>query len=262
MPTRPSSNIPGLLSRAGSTGLKSGKSRTANQTALSLPHISVNMSMTADGKIANTRLISHSSRSTYDQHRLLFLRSHADAVIVGARTAEATGITLGPGPDKYRRARIARGLREFNVRVIVSGSGSINPKAEVFQHHFSPIIVLTTDRIRRHNLKRLQSTATVVHVCGHKKIDFHEAFRWLRQEWGVVHLLCEGGGQLNNALFRSNHVRELFLTICPFVFGGRNTPTIADGMDIHKLQDSVSLELKSIRKRKNELFTVYDVLPR
>lgn len=260
MPTQSISGNPGLLFRARSTDRESDNSCAVKQTAPRLPHVSINMGMTADGKIANSNRTLNSFGSCYDKHRLLYLRSHADAVMTGARTAEAPGITLGPGPSKYRRARIARGLSEFNLRVIASGSGSMDPEAEVFQCRFSPIIVLTTDRIKPRNLKRLQSVASVVHICGQERIDFHEAFRWLRKEWKITHLLCEGGGQLNNALFRTHLVHELFLTICPFVLGGRMAPTIADGLDIQKLQDSTFLRLKSMRKRENELFVSYDVL--
>ncbi|MEI9963030.1 MAG: dihydrofolate reductase family protein [Limisphaerales bacterium] len=42
-------------------------------------------------------------------------------------------------------------------------------------------------------------------------------------------LLCEGGAELSDALFRAGLVNELHLTICPKIFGGRTAPTIAEG---------------------------------
>jgi riboflavin biosynthesis pyrimidine reductase len=66
--------------------------------------------------------------------------------MAGARTADLNPINMGPGPAKYRRLRLRRGLAEFNLRVIVSRSGTVNPGAEIFRRRFSPIIILTTRR--------------------------------------------------------------------------------------------------------------------
>ena len=123
-----------------------------------------------------------------------------------------------------------RGLAEFNLRVIVSRSGTVNPNAEVFQRRFSPIIILTTRRATAARLKKLRAVAAEVKICGAKEINFRRALRWLRAKWGVKRLLCEGGGELNDALFRAGLVNELHLTVCPKIFGGRAAPTIADGL--------------------------------
>jgi riboflavin biosynthesis pyrimidine reductase len=83
--------------------------------------------------------------------------------------------------------------------------------------------------------------------------------RWLRQQWGIKRLLCEGGGELNDTLFRAGLVDELHLTVCPRVFGGRTAPTIADGLGAGSLARATRLELASARRRGDELFLVYRV---
>ena len=98
-------------------------------------------------------------------------------------------------------------------------------------------------------------------VCGERELDFIEALRWLRQARGVKRLLCEGGGELNDALFRAGVVDELHLTLCPKVFGGRQAPTIADGLGMGSLGNAVRLRLKSARRSGAELFLVYRVVP-
>ena len=118
------------------------------------------------------------------------------------------------------------GWPEYNLRVIVSGSGSLNPNAEVFKHRFSPIIILTTGRASKAKLLQLQAVADEVKICGRREINFRAALRWLREKWGVKRLLCEGGGELNDALFRAGLVDELHLTICPIDF--RRTPRADD----------------------------------
>jgi riboflavin-specific deaminase-like protein len=217
------------------------------------------MAMTADGKIATANGAVSSFGSRRDHDHLLELRATADAVMGGARTADLNPINMGPGPAKYRRLRLRRGLAEFNLRVIVSGSGTVNPRAEVFRRGFSPIIILTTWRATAGRLKKLRAVATQVKICGVTEIDFPRALRWLRQQWGIKRLLCEGGGALNDALFRAGLVNELHLTVCPRVFGGRTAPTIADGLGAGSLARATRLELDSARRQGDEMFLVYRV---
>jgi riboflavin-specific deaminase-like protein len=225
-----------------------------------LPFVLVNMAMTADGKIATANRRISTFSSSRDHEHLLELRATADAVMAGARTVDSAKINMGPGPARYRRLRINNGFNEYNLRVIVSRSGSVDPRAEVFRHKFSPIIILTTRQASATRLTTLRRVADAVRICGTREINFHRAFRWLRERWGVKRLLCEGGGELNDALFRAGLVDELHLTICPKVFGGRNSPTIADGIGVLKLADAAQLRLQSLKRAGGELFLSYGVM--
>jgi riboflavin-specific deaminase-like protein len=225
-----------------------------------LPFVLINMAMTADGKIATANRRVSSFGSPRDQDHLLQLRATADAVMTGARTADLNAINLGPGPAKYRRLRLKRGLAEFNLRIIVSRSGTVDPDAEVFKHQFSPIIILTTRRATAARLKALRAVGAEVKLCGAKEIDFSRALRWLRAKWGVRRLLCEGGAELNDAMFRAGMVNQLHVTVCPRVFGGRTAPTIADGVGAGSLAQATQLELESARRQGEEMFLVYRVL--
>lgn len=222
-----------------------------------LPFVLVNMAMTADGKIATANRAVSSFASARDHEHLLALRATADAVMAGARTVDSAPINLGPGPAKFRRERLKHGLAEYNLRVIVSRSGSINPRAKVFQRRFSPIIILTTRRADAGRINKLRTLADAVKVCGRKEINFRAAFRWLRKQWRVKRLLCEGGGELNDAVFRAGLVDELHLTFCPKIFGGRRAPTIADGKGLAKLGLAKRFRLQSASPCKAELFTVF-----
>lgn len=215
------------------------------------------MAMTADGKIATANRAVSSFGSARDHEHLMELRATADAVLAGARTVDSAAVNLGPGPARFRRRRRQNGLAEYNLRVIVSGSGTLNPDAEVFRHRFSPIVILTTDRASGTKLRRLRLIADAVKICGLCEIDFFEAFGWLHDQWGVKRLLCEGGGGLNDALFRAGLVDELHLTICPKIFGGRNAPTIADGIGFRRLKRALPLQIKSFQRIGDELFTVW-----
>lgn len=221
------------------------------------PFVLVNMAMTADGKIATANRAVSSFGSARDHEHLLELRATADAVMAGARTVDMNFINMGAGGMKFRRRRLNRGLAEQNLRVIVSGSGSIQTDAEVFKHRFSPIILLTTQRMSASSRRRLQSLGAVVKICGVREVNFCSALRWLHREWGVKRLLCEGGGELNDALFRAGLVDELHLTVCPKIFGGRNAPTIAEGRGFEALGKMARFALKTSRRVGDELFLVF-----
>ncbi len=221
------------------------------------PFVFVNMAMTADGKIATANRSISTFGSARDHDHLLELRSTADAVMAGARTVDAEPVNLGPGGEKYCRRRLKNGLAEFNIRVIVSGSGSINPQAEIFKHRFSPILILTTDRVSTTRLKRLRALADDVWVGGQTQLDLPAALTWLRQRFNVQRLAAEGGAGLNEALFRHRLVDELHLTMCPKVFGGRSAPTIAEGRGAPNLAAAAGFHVKSLRRIGNELFAVF-----
>jgi riboflavin-specific deaminase-like protein len=222
-----------------------------------LPFVLVNMAMTADGKIATANRVVSSFGSRRDHEHLLELRATADAVMSGARTVDSANISMGTGGLKFQKLRLKRGLAEHNLRIIVSGSGSIDPRAEIFKHNFSPIIILTTQRMSDFSRRRLQGLGTAVKICGEREINFRTALRWLHEKWGVKRLLCEGGGDLNDAMIRAGLVDELHLTICPKVFGGRHAPTIAEGMGFRELSLAARFQLKSSKCVGDEMFLVF-----
>jgi len=224
------------------------------------PFVFVNMAMTADGKIATANRAVHAFGSARDLRHVYELRAGADAILCGARTVEISQAVLDNGGEKFTQQRRTEGRAEYNLRVIVSGSGSLEPGAALFKNKFSPIIVLTTKRAAAKNLVRLRAVADEVKICGEREINFHATLRWLRTKWGVKRLLCEGGGELNEALFRADLVDEIHLTICPKIFGGGTAPTIAEGTGFRRLKDAQAFQLSSIRSFYGELFTVFSRL--
>lgn len=222
-----------------------------------MPFVFSNFAITADGKIAFASREFIPFGSKRDHEHMMELRATADAVMAGARTVETPGTTMGPGGKKFQRLRLAHGLSEFNLRVIVTGNGSINPRADIFKHRFSPIIMLASERAPEKQLRLLRGLADEVKVFGEKEVDLPAALRWLREKWKVKRLLCEGGGTLHGTMVRAGLINELHLTICPKIFGGRGAPTFADNSQAVKLIDATPFKLKSIKRVGDELFVVY-----
>ena len=225
-----------------------------------LPFVFLNVATTADGKLAPASRHFIPFGSKRDQEHLLELRATADAVMSGARTVDLGPVKMGTGGAKYRRLRLKRGLTEYNLRIVVSGGGTLDPNAEIFKHRFSPIIILTTERATPVCLRRLRKLADEVKICGERELDFDFALRWLRRKWKVKRLLCEGGGEINGALFEAGLVNEVHVTLCPVIFGGRTAPTMADGRGFARLADAARLKVTARKRIGDELFLIYKVV--
>jgi riboflavin-specific deaminase-like protein len=225
----------------------------ASATRSLRPFVRLNLAITADGKIAtaNHKIFSFGSRR--DLELLFKLRRRADAVLCGATTINDVNADLGPGKSRGNASRQVK----LPLRVVVSGQGNLKTSSRLFRRSYGPIIVLTTARISPVRLRRLQSLARVVKICGTDRVDFVDALRWLRSEWNVRELLCEGGGQVNAALIEADLVDEIRLTICPWIVGGRSAPTIADGRGVATLSDASVWRLARARRVGDEMFLTY-----
>jgi len=221
------------------------------------PFVLINMAMTADGKIATANRALTTFGSPRDSDHLYELRATADAVMSGARTIDTQPVLLGNGGERFRQLRQKNGLGDHALRIIVSGSASIDPSAEIFKHRFAPIILLTTKRAPKSRVKKLAPLVDDLGQFGDREMDIIAALHWLQEKWQVQRLLCEGGAELNDLLFRADVVDELNLTICPFIFSGRTAPTIAAGIGLPSLGKARQFELASMNSTGPELYTVF-----
>jgi len=224
-----------------------------------LPFVFMNGAVSADGKLAleNRSLIQFSSAR--DQKFVLQLRATADAVLCGAETVETFSLDLGADSIACRKKRERRGLPAEPLRVVVSDDGKIDPNARIFKQRLARVIVLVAGCGFKRCAASLRGVATVKHF-GIKTVNFARAFRWLRDEFGVKRLLCEGGGETNAALVEAGIVDEIHVTICPLVLRGRSAPTLCDGKGATSLRSATRLTLKAVKVVKGELFLTYAVL--
>ncbi len=223
------------------------------------PKVIANFAITFDGKVSRPSGGPSLFSSKTDKRRLVEIRALGDALLVGASTLAADTMTMGISDARLRQRRIRKGLAEYPLRVIFSNSGRLDPRWRVFQHDFSPIILMTTERIPVRTRARLEKLGVDVVCQQGKKVDVARALRWLASHHQVGKAVCEGGPRLIRAFFEANCVDELYLTWCPPLFGGRNTPRLC-GAGKKMFARAVRFDLLSWRVIGNECFLHYRVM--
>ncbi len=78
------------------------------------------------------------------------------------------------------------------------------------------------------------------------------------QQLKINKLAILGGGELVASLFRENLIDELWLTVCPVIFGGKTAPTPVGGMGFLQ-SEAIELELIQIKQIEQEVFLHYAV---
>jgi riboflavin-specific deaminase-like protein len=221
------------------------------------PFVAVTFAMTVDGKVTTKNYSAVDFTSREDKAHLIRQRALGDAVLVGHGTIESDNVRLGIPREDLRRERIARGQAPYPLRVIVSNKGQINPRLKIFETDFSPIIIFSTTRMPRRAREQLRKKATL-YLSQARRVDLRWILQELRYDFKVKYLACEGGPVLFRSLLEEGLVDQLNLTIAPFLFGGKNAPTLI-GTGIDFLQRSVRCSLREMKIVGHECFLTYRI---
>ncbi len=210
------------------------------------PYLILNFATTLDGRAAISGR-SGAIGSDTDTEMLQRLRTHVDAVMIGAGTmrAERYG-RIVPDPE-LRAYRERIGLAHDPLGVIVSNRLELPWDAGLFTDGGGRVVVFTASE------EEPPETATPVTVVRHPEgVELDRALAWLLEERGIRSVLCEGGPTLHGRLREGGLADELFLTIAPKIAGGEG-PRVLEGA----LADIDQVELAWLLESDSELFTRY-----
>jgi riboflavin-specific deaminase-like protein len=223
------------------------------------PFVVATFAITADGKVTTKNFGPVDFTSREDKLHLFRQRALADAVLLGHTSVERDNVRLGV-PADLQELRIKRGQTRSPLRVIISNKGRIDERLKIFQSDVSPIIIFSTKRMPLKNQEALRKTATL-HLTAMKEVDLATMLKTLRDQYKVRTLECEGGPTLFRSLLEKGLVDQLNLTIAPYMFGGRNAPTLT-GLSKNFLPASVHCLLVDVRTLGDECFLTYRIKSR
>ena len=182
------------------------------------PYVTLKLASTMDGRIADRDGHSRWITGSQSRERVHEYRRQADAVVVGIRTAIADNPSLLPVRPKGRKP----------YRIIVDTAGRLPVGAKCLSDdHVSQTIVATTSLAGSAFFNRVHATGASVLVIPSK--GMHVSLKALMKrlgEMGLLHVLCEGGGELAASLVREKLVDEILLFVGPTMLGGGSTPVI------------------------------------
>ena len=222
------------------------------------PIVTCNFALTWDGRITTRNYTPADFSSKRDKRRLLEVRARADAILAGARTIATDNMSMGLPAADLRALRLARGMPERPIRVLLSNSGQLDPNIRVFQKSFSPLIVFSTTRMPA-AIRHVLHQKTTLYLHEGSSVDLLRMMQVLRHDHGVRRLVCEGGATVFRSLLVTGLVDEIYCTLCPRVFGGEQAPTIT-GLSGDFLPTSIKCALRKMEVVDGECFLRYRVL--
>lgn len=181
---------------------------------LERPVTRVNFIASVDGAVSVDGL-SAGLQGPGDKEVFDTLRMVCDALVVAAGTVRAERYDALRLTGAGRAWRVARGLPEFPLMVIVSGSLDLEPAQLIFADAPVRPIVLTC---RDAPDSPIREVAEVIAV-GEHQVDLAAGVRLLHGR-GATQLLCEGGPGLLGSMIAADLVDELCLTVAPLLAGG------------------------------------------
>jgi 2,5-diamino-6-(ribosylamino)-4(3H)-pyrimidinone 5'-phosphate reductase len=190
------------------------------------PFVLLNMVTSIDGKaIVNGSVAGLGSDV---DHRLMrALRAAVDAVMVGAGTFRADRVDTKVGAEREPQ-RVARGLPAEPLGIVLSRSGDLPLDRRFFTGPGGNRLAIVGANITPARRAALAARAPLL-VAPDEAPDPRWVMRQLRQEYGVRHLLVEGGPGLNGELFSADCVDELCWTLAPKLVGGGEDTTMVEG---------------------------------
>ena len=224
------------------------------------PKTTVVLAMTADGKIADKNRSPARFGTTADKIHLETQVSVADGVIFGAGTLRAYGTTLSITTPQLLQERAERSQQPQPIQIVVSATGNLDPQLRFFKQPV-PRWLLTTDFGSKAWLNKTEFTKIIIAATSQQdrlEINWIKTLAQLHQ-LGLKKLAILGGGELVASLLSAHLIDELWLTVCPVIFGGSNAPTPVEGIGFTQSQ-SQKLQLLEIKQINSEDFLHYSVV--
>jgi len=205
--------------------------------------------MSIDGKIAPANRIGRIfTKFMTNQHKKILhkIRSRVDAIIVGVDTIIADDPTL--------TVRAVKGKNP--IRVVLDSSARTPLISRILNTDEALTIIAVTQKASKERIEFLESKKVDVIVSSSpERVDLKELLGELRKR-GINEVLVEGGGEVRWGFFKENLVDEFFVWIMPYVWGGRDAPTLVDGEGFLKAEDAIPLKLKS-KKFINDILILW-----
>lgn len=217
------------------------------------PHITVILAMSADGKIADRRRSPARFGSNTDKLHLEQQIAQADGVLFGSGTLHAYGTTLRVTNPDLLQQRHQQGKPHQPAQIVCSRRAQLDRQYPFFRQDV-PRWLLTTPTGARHWQDEPEFERILIAIYD-DNLDWNVALQQLADA-GISRLAVLGGGQLVGSLADAGLIDELWLTVCPLLLGGANSPTPVEGKGF-LANAALRLTLLTAKTVEQEVFLHY-----
>lgn len=201
------------------------------------PFVTLKLAMTVDGRIADRTRSSKWITGAKARKRVQGLRKEVDAVMIGAQTA------LQDDPSLLYRHRPSTGP----FRVAVDAVGRIPLSAGLFSDGYAGrTIIATTKKCPSGKRERIVAAgaSTLVLPATRDGVSLSALMKKLGK-MGLLHVLCEGGGEMAASLIKAGQVDRYIFFVAPRIMGGGDAiPAV--GCRSWKLSNAPQLQFTSV----------------
>jgi len=223
-----------------------------------LPHVTINLAMSADGKLSTTERRQVKISGTKDFERVDLLKSETDAIMVGIGTVLADDPSLTVKSPLLKEKRVSEGKDENPVRIIVDSKAKTPPDAEILHKGPGKRIIAVSKSADPEKIAELNDYADIIQA-GDDKVDLRALLEALA-ETGIKTLMVEGGGTLIWSLFEENLVDEYYTCIGNIIIGGSTAPTPADGTGFVMEDKFTKLKLSGMEEMDDGVLLKWKVI--
>ncbi len=176
------------------------------------PHVLLSVAVSLDGHIDDRGTERFPLSNAEDFDHVDRMRAESDAILAGAETLRRDDARLLVYSDERRARRIAEGKPEYPLRVVITGSGQLDPELR-FWHCGGERLVYT------------KAQRTTVEGFAECKIfsDFSDILDDLGER-GVRRLMVEGGTSIHTEFLKNGLADEIRVAVAPMLIGQATAP--------------------------------------
>jgi 5-amino-6-(5-phosphoribosylamino)uracil reductase len=215
------------------------------------------LAMTADGKIADVTKSPPTFSSNRDYAHLEAQIADADAILVGSGTLNDGGSAVLVQKPALIQARIDRGQPLQPPQIVCSRSGKIDSQLPFFSQPTERWLLTTKSGASDWHARSSFDRVLVCETADGHNLDWQAIEKELT-ELGINKICFLGGSELAASLFAANFIDELWLTVCPVIYGGSMAPTPVSGAGFTP-ESAPKLTLLSVDWIDQEIFLHYQV---
>jgi 5-amino-6-(5-phosphoribosylamino)uracil reductase len=189
------------------------------------PYVLLSCAMSVDGYIDDTSSDRLLLSNKADFERVDSQRALADAVLVGASTIRRDNPRLLVRLPASQSARQERGLPVSPVKVTITGTGNLDPRASFFTAGGTDVckLVYCASPAVRAARDRLSAAPATSIIDAGSPLDLVSVLTDLAAR-GIRRLMVEGGQNIHTQFLAAGLADELQLVIAPFFIGDPDAP--------------------------------------